>query len=278
MKLVKPLVLLGAGFRTWLVLVAGVATFTGVMVSVNPFMVLLFVLLLATCFALLSLWPFGAAISVSVRYARLGQRQAAAAAYGLVPVAAILMVALTAGHAATATARTPQAGPDASGNGHSNEMRTRVQVKDHCDGSEPPGPVPGSDAVIEMRFHNPLWSATEADANDVQDTWDASNSGQVQYKISPMGQELSDDPEPSDPVLTACATLANAGTGWTMLLTALRRQPGVTVAGQGDARSVMVTEHITSPVYPADGMWHRVEPADDGTGPEGRWWIDIRAR
>jgi len=277
MKLVKPLILPGAGFRTWLVLVAGVATFTGVMVSVSPFMVLLLVLLLAACCALLSLWPMGAAISVSVRYARLGQRQAVAA-YGLVPVAAILMVALTAGHVATAMARTPQAGPDASGNGHSNEMRTRVHVKGQGDGSEPPGPFPGSTAVIEMRFHNPLWSATEADANDIQDAWDASYTGQVQFRISPMGQELADDPEPGDPVLMACATLASAGTGVTLRLSALRRQPRVTVAEQGGLKTVMVTERITSPAYPADGMWHRVEPADDGTGPEGRWWIDIRAR
>ena len=260
----------------WLVLVAGVATFTGIMVSVNPFMVLLLVLLLAACFALLSLWPMGAAICVSVRYARLGQRQTAAAC-ALVPVAAILMVALAAGHVATAMAGTPQAGPDASGNGHNAKMKTRVQVKDHCDGSEPPGPIPGSTATVEMRFHNPLWSATGADAKDTQDAWDASYTGQVQFKISPMGRELADDPEPGDPVLMACATFASAGTGWTMRLTASRRQPGVTAAGHGGAGTVMVTDRITSPVYPTDGMWHRVEPADDGTGPERRWWIDIRA-
>ncbi len=93
MKFAKPLVLPGAGFRTWLVLVAGVSAFTGVIVSVNPFMIELVFFLFSALFALLSLWPMGAALWVSVRYARLGQRQTAAA-YALVPVAAVAIASL----------------------------------------------------------------------------------------------------------------------------------------------------------------------------------------
>ncbi len=93
MKFAKPLVLPGAGIRTWLVLVAGVATITGIMLSMNLFVILLLVLLFAACFAVLSLWPMVAAICVSLRYAGQGQRQTAAA-YALVPVAAIVIAAL----------------------------------------------------------------------------------------------------------------------------------------------------------------------------------------
>jgi len=93
MKLVKPSVLPGAGFRTWLVLTAGVSAFTGVVVSVNPFMIELVFFLFAALFALLSLWPIGTALWVSVRQARQGHRQAAAA-YALVPVVAFVITVL----------------------------------------------------------------------------------------------------------------------------------------------------------------------------------------
>ena len=102
MKFAKPLVLPGAGFRTWLVHVAVVATLAGFAWSVSvmdsPFWVVLlllnFVGLPVGGFALFSLLPISASFWVSVRYVRRVQCRTAAA-YGLVPVVAFAIAVMS---------------------------------------------------------------------------------------------------------------------------------------------------------------------------------------
>lgn len=110
MNFAKSLVLPGDGFRTWLVVVAIIATLAGFAWSVGvkdgPFWValilLIFVGLPVGCFALFSLLPISAALWVSVRYVRRGQCRTAAA-YGLVPVVAFAIAVMSGSIAYRAT-------------------------------------------------------------------------------------------------------------------------------------------------------------------------------
>lgn len=102
MKFVKPFVLPGDGFGTWLVVVAIMATLAGFAWSVGvmdgPFwvalMLLIFVGLPVGCFAMLSLLPIVTALWVSVRHLRRGQWKTAVA-YGLMPVVAFAIAVMS---------------------------------------------------------------------------------------------------------------------------------------------------------------------------------------
>ena len=106
MKFAKPLVLPGAGFRTWLILVSVVAILAGFMASVgldtNPFAAWALTLYLVGLFALLSVYPVGLALWVSVRHFR-SRHGRTAAAYALVPVVAVAIATLIGWSAFTMT-------------------------------------------------------------------------------------------------------------------------------------------------------------------------------